>query len=83
MSATAVVTPIRARAMKLSGDAGGILSPAQVCDVVPGMTIRKLQRFRDEGRGPKYSKLGRTIVYREHDVRAWVDRNVVPTREQP
>lgn len=77
MSAARNITPIRAAVV-----ASVLLSPAQVCELVPGMTLRKLQRFRDEGRGPAHSKLGKTIVYREADVLAWVDRARVTTREQ-
>lgn len=58
------------------------LSPEQVCDRIPGMTTRKLQRFRDEGTGPRYSKLGRTIVYAEADIAAWVDGHLVATKDQ-
>jgi hypothetical protein len=57
-------------------------SPAQVCELVPGLTVRKLQRFRDEGRGPRYSKLGQTIVYAEADVNSWVREHLIGTREQ-
>lgn len=58
------------------------LSPDEVCKLVPGMTTRKLQRYRDEGLGPRYSKVGMTIVYAEVDVHAWLRQHTVSTREQ-
>lgn len=62
------------------------LSPAQVCDFVPGLTVANLQELRKTGRGPKYRKPtgehGRVIIYAEADVRAWVEAGTVTTREQ-
>jgi len=59
-----------------------VLSPAQVCELWPGMTVRKLQRFRDQGTGPAYIKVGRTITYRESDLRDYWTAHRVTTREQ-
>ncbi|MFE7198532.1 helix-turn-helix domain-containing protein [Microbacterium oxydans] len=58
------------------------LSPSQVCDVWPGMTVTKLQRMRDEGRGPAYSKLGKTITYDLRDVDAFIAEKRIGTRDQ-
>lgn len=59
------------------------LSPDQVCDLVPGLTPRRLQRFRDEGRGPRYAKPSpKTVVYSRADVDAWVQASFIATREQ-
>lgn len=58
------------------------LSPAGVCEVWPGMTLRRLQRMRDEGRGPAYSKSGRTITYAESDITAFIKAHRITTREQ-
>lgn len=59
------------------------LSPEQVCEIIPGMTRRRLQRLRDEGKGPSYSKpTPKTIVYVEDDVHEWVRRSMVSTRDQ-
>jgi hypothetical protein len=58
------------------------LSPEQVCDVVPGLTTRKLQRLRDDGKGPRYAKpTGKTVVYSRTDVDAWVRSTSVETKE--
>lgn len=58
------------------------LSPEGVCDVWPGMTIRRLQRMRDEGRGPAYSKAGRTITYAASDITSYINAHRITTREQ-
>lgn len=63
------------------------LSPEQVCELVPGMTVANLKDLRASGKGPRYSKptgeRGHITVYREADVVAWVEAAVVTTREQP
>lgn len=59
------------------------LSPAAVCDVIPGMTVTLLQRMRDAGRGPRYAKpSAKTVVYARSDVEAYVRSTLVGTREQ-
>lgn len=74
----ALVTPMRTpRANEVVW-----LSPEQVCESIPGMTVRKLQRHRDNGTGPAYSKDGMTIVYDLADVTSWMKRHRVSTREQ-
>lgn len=73
------VTPLRARAAVESV----WLSPAQVCDRVPGMTERILERMRGEGRGPRFAKPSpKTVVYSAADIDDWVSSSLVPTREQ-
>ncbi|MGF3055652.1 helix-turn-helix transcriptional regulator [Microbacterium sp. YY-01] len=59
------------------------LSPEQVCDLIPGMTVTLLQRMRDTGKGPRYAKPSpKTVVYSRADVDAYVRSTLVPTREQ-
>lgn len=62
------------------------LSPEQVCDLVPGMTVANLKDLRASGKGPRYSKptgdRGHITLYREDDVVAWVEAAFVTTREQ-
>ena len=59
------------------------LSPAAVCEVIPGMTVTLLQRMRDAGRGPRYAKPSpKTVVYARSDVDAYVRSTLVSTREQ-
>lgn len=81
MSALATVTQIRPGAQPSSRSTSW-LSPAEVCEVWPGMTVRKLQRMRAEGRGPAYSKAGKTITYATSDVDAFIRAHRITTREQ-
>lgn len=58
------------------------LSPAQVCEHVPGMTERRLEYLRGKGQGPAYAKpTPMTVVYALADVDEWVSRSRVSTRE--
>jgi len=59
------------------------LSPEQVCDRVPGMTLSRLKELRAAGRGPAYSKPTlKTVIYSAADIDAWVRGTRVSTREQ-
>lgn len=58
------------------------LSPADVCELVPGVSLRQLQHWRNEGRGPKYSKAGRTVVYDKRQVDAWLQSTSVSPRDR-
>lgn len=59
------------------------LSPVQVCDIIPGMTVTLLQRMRDAGKGPRYAKpSAKTVVYARSDIDAYVRSTFVTTREQ-
>ena len=50
------------------------LTPAQVCEIVPGMSEGLLRTMRFEGRGPRYRKPSpRVVVYLESEVRAYVE----------
>ena len=50
------------------------LTPAQVCELVPGMTKTNLSQLRYVGKGPKYLKpTPRVVVYRERDIIAWLE----------
>ncbi|MBD8218250.1 hypothetical protein IFU40_06330 [Microbacterium sp. CFBP 13617] len=81
MSAVAPVTPIRSA--KPSAEVPVWLSPAQVCEVVPVLTVRDLEDMRSNGTGPAYSRpTPRKVVYLEADVRAWVQSKRQTTREQ-
>lgn len=79
MSGATNVTAMRSR----PGAAAEWLSPAQVCELIPGMTVTLLQRMRDAGKGPRYAKPSpKTVVYSRSDVDAWVRSTLVGTREQ-
>lgn len=38
-----------------------------------GLTTSTMEKFRLTGGGPKYIKLGRTVVYDQDDLDAWLD----------
>ena len=51
-----------------------LLSPEQVCEMVPGMTKGNLAQMRFKGIGPKFLKPSpRTVVYRESDIIEWLE----------
>lgn len=57
------------------------LSPAQVCERIPGMTERHLGYLRGKRQGPAYSKPTlKTVVYSAADVDAWVAASRVATK---
>lgn len=59
------------------------LSPVQVSELVPGLSVRTLRELRASGRGPRFFKpTEKTVVYSEADVRAWVQSTLQKTREQ-
>lgn len=39
-----------------------------------------LNRWRAEGRGPKFGKLGRRVFYREDDLVSWVNEQFTDSR---
>jgi len=83
VTATAKVTPIRPGV----ATAEVYLSPSQVCDLVPGMTVANLKDLRASGKGPAFFKptgdSGKVTVYKQSDVIAWVERSRKSTTEQP
>ena len=51
-----------------------VLSEDQAAELL-GLSVRTLQRFRVDGRGPRYLKLGRKrVAYSESDLSAWLDQ---------
>lgn len=52
------------------------LSPAQVCELIPGMTKGSLAQQRYAGTGPRYRKpTPKTVVYLESEVIAWIEES--------
>lgn len=47
------------------------------------LSVRTLDRYRREGKGPHYYKLDRWIRYRQSDVIAWADTRRVGTKSRP
>lgn len=59
------------------------LTPEEVAERIPGMTVRALRDMRCDGRGPAYMKpTPRVVVYAESDVVAYMRRVRRSTREQ-
>lgn len=79
MSAVAAVTPIRPRD---SAPEPVWLSPEQVCERVPGMTVERLSQLRKKRLGPTYYKPTlKTVVYDAAEIDAWVTSTRETTRE--
>lgn len=74
------VTPLKQRQ---AADRSRVwLSPAQVCEHVPGMTERNLEELRGKGKGPRYFKPTlKTVLYDRADVDAWIEATQVTTRD--
>lgn len=59
------------------------MSPAQVCEMVPGMTVRRLEYLRCKGQGPRYAKpTPKTVIYGEDDLNDWVSASIIETRSR-
>ncbi|MFS0794810.1 helix-turn-helix transcriptional regulator [Microbacterium sp. 1P10AE] len=57
------------------------LSPAMVCELIPGMTLDILAVRRHQRLMPPYYKpSGNTVVYRESEIHEWVANSRVETR---
>lgn len=52
---------------------------AEFCGLQPGT----LEVWRCHGRGPKYLKCGAKVLYREADLRAWLESRVVTPNAEP
>lgn len=78
---------LQLRANAQAAPATRYLSPAEVCEILPGMTVATLKTMRARGMGPRYSKptgpRGHVTLYAEADVMAWIEAAQVSTREQP
>lgn len=54
-----------------SGDR--LLSPAELADMLGGIPVQTVYRWRTEGRGPRGIRVGRHVRFRRADVDAWLD----------
>ena len=48
-----------------------------------GLSYRTLEKYRISGTGPKYSKIGRRIVYAVSDLREWVELGAKRSTSDP
>ena len=50
------------------------LSPQQVSELIPGLSVAALAQLRSTGTGPSFRKpTPRTVLYAEADVIAWIE----------
>jgi predicted DNA-binding transcriptional regulator AlpA len=52
------------------------LTTEQLAELIPGVTLRQLANWRSEGRGPRYRKLGKSILYDLHEVEEWIESQI-------
>jgi predicted DNA-binding transcriptional regulator AlpA len=52
--------------------ANDTLIPTECIEAYTGITRQTHARWRHEGVGPKYTRLGGRVFYRSGDVRAWI-----------
>lgn len=55
---------------------GGTLIAASLTPLYLGLAGQTLARWRHEGIGPKFVRLGRRVFYRTSDLRSWIDSQV-------
>lgn len=53
-----------------------LMTEVQAADVL-NLSIRTLQAWRTQRRGPSWIRAGRAIRYRRRDLDAWMDANTV------
>lgn len=60
----------------------GLMQPEELA-VMLDVSTDTLREWRRTQRGPDYVRAGKNVLYRESDVKAWLNRNVVPVVELP
>lgn len=60
--------------MTTTDDAIDFLTPKEVCELVPGLTVASLAQRRYKGLEPRwYAPTPRRPIYRRSDVLAWIE----------
>ena len=74
----------RKNPMHETGPAPGVDTalPSEVAAAL-GTTEAGLSQMRFRGTGPRYCKVGRRVMYRWSDVRAYLDANVMQRTDDP
>src|SRR5262245_10307814 len=69
--------PFDAHAYKVESlrDNLGLVTSKELADLL-GLSTQTLSLWRSAGDGPDYVKLGKTVFYRESELKAWIDANV-------
>jgi len=57
----------------------GLLSEEELAGVID-VKPHTLAVWRAEGKGPDFTRLGKSVFYRQVDVQAWIEANVVVTK---
>jgi Helix-turn-helix domain len=57
-------------------------TPGQVAEYLRS-SVNTLAQLRYMGRGPKFIKVGRKVLYRWSDVADWLDRNTMQRTDDP
>lgn len=61
-----------------------LLTPDQVCELIPGLTTSKLAQLRFTGHGPRFMKpTTRTVVYDRGEVEAWLRSTLHERTDKP
>jgi len=55
------------------------LTRKQVAELF-GVSAKWLANLSSQGRGPRYFKLGRKVLYRAEDVQAWIQKNATQVK---
>lgn len=45
--------------------------------------VRTLERWRQTGEGPRYTRMGRRVGYRQSDIDSWLDANTRTSTSEP
>lgn len=53
-----------------------LLNEVRTADLL-NLSIRTLQAWRVQGRGPSYVRAGRAVRYRKSDLKDWIETNLV------
>jgi excisionase family DNA binding protein len=59
---------------------GSLATPEEVAAYLNGIPVKTLAKWRSEGTGPAYMKVGRHVRYRLADVVAWENSRLVRAR---
>jgi len=57
-------------------------TPGEVAEYLR-TSVGRLAHLRYMGRGPKFIKVGRKVLYRWSDVSKWLDRNTLQRTDDP
>lgn len=72
---------VQAETQRNSGVPAGALIGTDEAAAWLGMASTTLRRWRSEGRGPRWVRVGRLARYRESDLSEWAEAHVMETGE--